>query len=82
MYVLARDLSEGLRRFVTVEAIPPLYFERGYFLGPGGESMKAYQLLAAVMEKTRRAGIGQWVSLNLRRVYLAMWRRKAASTSN
>ncbi len=50
-----------LRRFVPVEAIPPLYFERGYFLGPGGESTKAYQLLAAVMEKTRRAGIGTFV---------------------
>jgi DNA end-binding protein Ku len=50
-----------LRRFVPVEAIPPLYFERGYFLGPGGESTKAYQLLSAVMEKTRRAGIATFV---------------------
>jgi DNA end-binding protein Ku len=50
-----------LRRFVPVEAIRALYFERGYFLGPGGESMKAYQLLAAVMEKMRRAGIATFV---------------------
>lgn len=50
-----------LRRFVPVEDIPPLYFERGYFLAPGGESTKAYQLLAAVMEKTRRAGIATFV---------------------
>lgn len=50
-----------LQRFVPVEDIPPLYFERGYFLGPGGESTKAYQLLAAVMEKTRRAGIATFV---------------------
>jgi DNA end-binding protein Ku len=50
-----------LRRFVLVEEIPPLYFERGYFLAPGGESTKAYQLLAAVMEKTRRAGIATFV---------------------
>jgi DNA end-binding protein Ku len=50
-----------LRRFVPMEDIPPLYFERGYFLGPGGESTKAYQLLTAVMEKTRRAGIATFV---------------------
>jgi DNA end-binding protein Ku len=50
-----------LRRFVPVEDIPPLYFERGYFLGPAGESTKAYQLLAAVMEKTRRAGVATFV---------------------
>jgi DNA end-binding protein Ku len=50
-----------LQRFIPVEAIPPLYFERGFFLGPGGESTKAYQLLAAVMEKTRCAGIATFV---------------------
>jgi DNA end-binding protein Ku len=50
-----------MRRFVPVDDIPPLYFERGYFLGPGGESTKAYQLLAEVMEKTRRAGIATFV---------------------
>jgi DNA end-binding protein Ku len=55
----SRDID--LRRFVPVDGIPPIYFERGYFLGPGGESTKAYQLLAATMEKTRRAGIATFV---------------------
>jgi DNA end-binding protein Ku len=50
-----------LRRFVPVDSIPPIYFERGYFLGPGGKSTKAYQLLAATMAKTRRAGIATFV---------------------
>ena len=55
----SRDID--LRRFVPVDSIPPIYFERGYFLAPGGESTKAYQLLAATMEKTRRAGIATFV---------------------
>ena len=54
-----RDID--LRRFVPVDSVPPIYFERGYFLGPGGKSTKAYQLLAATMEKTRRAGIATFV---------------------
>lgn len=51
----------NLRRFVPVDSLPPIYFERGYFLGPGGKSTKAYQLLAATMAKTRRAGIATFV---------------------
>jgi DNA end-binding protein Ku len=50
-----------LRRFVNKDAIPPLYFERGYFLAPAAGSTKAYQLLAAVMEKTRRAGVATFI---------------------
>ncbi|HYA64042.1 MAG TPA: Ku protein [Candidatus Sulfotelmatobacter sp.] len=55
----SRDID--LRRFVPVDSIPPIYFERGYFLGPGGKSTKAYQLLTATMEKMRRAGIATFV---------------------
>ena len=50
-----------LRRFVNKDAISPLYFERGYFLAPAEGSTKAYQLLAAVMEKTGRAGMATFV---------------------
>lgn len=50
-----------LRRFVNKDAIPPLYFERGYFMAPAEGSTKAYQLLAAVMEKTGRAGIATFI---------------------
>ncbi len=55
----SRDID--LRRFVNVDQIPPIYFERGYFLAPAADSTKAYQLLAAIMEKTRRAGIATFV---------------------
>jgi DNA end-binding protein Ku len=46
-----------LRRFVPAEQVPPLFFDRPYFLTPAGESSKAYRLLADVMETSGRAGI-------------------------
>jgi DNA end-binding protein Ku len=50
-----------LRLFVDRDGIDPLYFERSYFLAPGKSSGKAYRLLAAVMERRRRAGIATFV---------------------
>ena len=37
-----RDID--LKRFVPEESIPPVYFERGYFLTPSAGSEKAYKL--------------------------------------
>jgi DNA end-binding protein Ku len=50
-----------LRNFVPLEQIAPIYFQRPYFLAPSGRSAKAYHLLTATMEKTRRVGIGSFV---------------------
>jgi DNA end-binding protein Ku len=50
-----------LRLFVDRDSIDPLYFARSYFLAPGASSGKAYRLLGAVMERTRRAGIATFV---------------------
>lgn len=50
-----------LRVFVDAEAIPPVYFERAYFLVPNGGTNKAYRLLAEVMEKNKQAGIATFV---------------------
>jgi DNA end-binding protein Ku len=50
-----------LRLFVDRDSIHPLYFERSYFLAPGEQSGKAYRLLGAVMERSRRAGIATFV---------------------
>lgn len=55
----SRDID--LRRFVDAKTIPPMYFERSYFLMPAGGSAKAYRLLAATMEQTERAGIATFV---------------------
>jgi DNA end-binding protein Ku len=50
-----------LRSFVPLEQIPPLYFQKPYFLAPAGKSSKAYNLLAATMEKSGRVAIGSFV---------------------
>jgi DNA end-binding protein Ku len=55
----SRDID--LRRFVGKDSIPPIYFERGYFLTPGGDTEKAYRLLARTMEDSGRVGIGTFV---------------------
>jgi DNA end-binding protein Ku len=54
-----RDID--LRRFVDQDSIPPIYFDRSYFLTPAGETQKAYRLLAETMEDAGRAGIGTFV---------------------
>lgn len=55
----SRDID--LMRFVPAESIPPVYFERGYYLVPDGGSEKAYKLLAETMAKTKQAGIATFV---------------------
>jgi DNA end-binding protein Ku len=50
-----------LQRFVDLGSVPPLHFNRSYFLTPTGDSNKAYRLLAEVMERTGRAGIATFV---------------------
>ena len=54
-----RDIN--LTQFVPADSIPPLYFERGYFLTPATGSQKAYKLLAETMEKNELAGIATFV---------------------
>ncbi|MGH9873866.1 MAG: Ku protein [Pyrinomonadaceae bacterium] len=54
-----RDID--LKRFVPADSIPPVYFERGYFLTPGKGSEKAYKLLAETMEKGGTAGVATFV---------------------
>src|SRR5467141_1175086 len=55
----SRDIN--LRRFVDLESIPPLYFDRSYFLAPSEGSEKAYKLLTETMEKSDLAGIATFV---------------------
>ena len=54
-----RDID--LKQFVPADSIPPIYFERGYFLTPAAGSQKAYKLLAETMEKSGFAGIATFV---------------------
>ncbi len=54
-----RDID--LTRFVKEDSIPPIHFERGYFLTPESGSDKAYKLLAETMSKSGLAGIATFV---------------------
>ena len=54
-----RDID--LKQFVPAESIPPLYFERGYFLTPAAGSQKAYKLLAETMADSGLAGVATFV---------------------
>ncbi|MGC3982084.1 MAG: Ku protein [Steroidobacteraceae bacterium] len=51
----------NLQSFVPTEQIPPLYFQKPYYLAPAGKSSKAYNLLVAIMESTKHVGIGNFV---------------------
>ena len=55
----SRDID--LRSFVPLEEIPPIYFDRSYFLVPSTGSEKAYRLLAETMDKSDLAGIATFV---------------------
>jgi DNA end-binding protein Ku len=55
----SRDID--LKRFVPLDAIPPFFFERPYFLAPDERAGKAYTLLAQTMARTGKAGIGSFV---------------------
>jgi len=55
----SRDID--LRRFVPLEDIPPLYFDRSYFLAPSAGAEKAYRLLSQTMEKEKLAGVATFV---------------------
>jgi len=55
----SRDID--LRRFVPLEDVPPLYFDRSYFLAPSEGSEKAYRLLSQTLEKEKLAGIATFV---------------------
>jgi DNA end-binding protein Ku len=50
-----------LQRFVAVSDIDPAYFERAYFLVPGGGGAKPYRLLARAMQDAGRAGIATFI---------------------
>ena len=55
----SRDID--LKTFVPEESIPPVHFDRGYFLTPTSGSEKAYKLLAETMEKSGKAGVATFV---------------------
>lgn len=54
----------AIEHFVDGGQIDPLYFERLYYLGPGGHSAEAYLVLQAALKRTGMIGIGRFVFHN------------------
>ncbi len=51
----------NLQKFISLDDIHPIYFDKSYFLVPDTAAVRAYRLLAESMEKERRAGIATFV---------------------
>jgi len=52
------DISE----FVPIESIDPLYFDRGYYLGPDKGGAKPYALFARALRESKRCALGRWAA--------------------
>jgi len=53
-----RSPTVDILRFVRLEEVDPVFFDRSYFLEPAETGEKAYRLLTRAMEETGMAGIG------------------------
>lgn len=57
-----RSRTIDIEDFVSLDEVDPIYFERTYYLAPGGDAgAKAYALLRQAMEGAGRVGIGRLV---------------------
>jgi DNA end-binding protein Ku len=60
----AKTRTIDIESFVDLEEVDPVYFDHPYYLVPAGETdgtIRAYKLLAGVMEDTGRAALGRFV---------------------
>ena len=64
----AIDIAE----FVPAEQVDRLFLEKAYFLGPEKGGERAYRLLAAALQETKRAALGQYAARG--KQYLVMVR--------
>jgi DNA end-binding protein Ku len=53
--------------FVPADEIAPEFYERTYYLGAQDKGRDAYALLHAALDRSGRAGVGQWVFHNRER---------------
>jgi DNA end-binding protein Ku len=57
-----RSKSMEIHRFVDIDTIDPIYYQKTYYLGPGSEeTAKTYALLRDAMAEANRAAIGTLV---------------------
>ena len=62
----------SITEFVPADQVDRLYFDRGYFIGPGKGGERAYKLLGEALKKTKLAAVGQYVARG--KQYLVMLR--------
>ena len=52
--------SVDIKEFVPLEKVDPIFFDKGYYLGPDKGAERPYALLREAMKKTRRAAVAQY----------------------
>lgn len=57
----AADKTIAIERFVKLDEVDPLYFERSYYVYPEKQAAKAYALLVAALGESGRVGIARLV---------------------
>lgn len=50
-----------IAKFVDLQAIDPLYYDKPYYLAPGERAAKPYRLLVEAMRRSGKVGIAQFV---------------------
>ena len=56
------DQSIEIEEFVPISAVDPIYFERGYLLGPDKGGQKAYRLLCEAMAKAEKGAVARFAT--------------------
>jgi DNA end-binding protein Ku len=54
------DQSIEIEEFVPIESVDPIYFEKGYLLGPDKGGQKAYRLLREAMARAGKAAVAKF----------------------
>ena len=62
----------AITEFLPLEEVEPIYYDRGYFLGPETGGERAYRLLNAAMKKTGRCALAKYAARG--KQYLVMIR--------
>jgi DNA end-binding protein Ku len=56
-----KDKTIAIEKFVKLEDVDPIYFEKTYYVAPEKTSLKAFSLLLSVLQSEKRVGIAQTV---------------------
>src|SRR5262245_54617116 len=59
-----------VRRFVSLASVDPIYFERSYWVAPGDEAERSYQVLLEAMRSTKTAAVVTFVMSDRQQVAL------------